>query len=78
MVGWLIGDVGNADDSMVGGHGFCFAEIEGKIAGDDDCGFAIGKFIVEVATEIMVFGVISSCCAHVFAFLPFCFNMSWV
>lgn len=40
------------------------AETKGKITGSDDYFFTVGKFKVEIATEICIFGVISNCCAH--------------
>lgn len=41
------------------------AEGKGEIAGRDSDSFAVGKIVVEIATEIMIFGGISSGCTHV-------------
>jgi len=65
---WVGGEVGDADDGVVGVHGADFAEGEGEVAGDDDGVFAVGKLIVEVAAEIVVFRLIDSGGAHGFGF----------
>ncbi len=58
-------DERNAHDGIVRIEGVLMAEGERKITGSDGDGFAIRKFIIKVATEIMIFGSISSGCAHV-------------
>lgn len=68
MVGREFGDIGDADDSVVGGQIAGFAEMEGEVAGDNDGFLAVGKFVVEVTTEIVMFRVIDGSGAHRFPF----------
>ena len=42
-----------------------FTKVKGEIAGDYDGFFAIGKFIVEIASKISIFGLIGGGSAHV-------------
>lgn len=62
-VGFL-SDVGDAHDGVVGVQSTDFAEGEGEVARDDDGVFAVGKLVIEVAAEIMVFNLISGGGAH--------------
>lgn len=64
MVGGEFGDIGDADDSVVGGQIAGFAEMEGEVAGDNDGFLAVGKFVVEVTTEIVIFSMIDGSGAH--------------
>ncbi len=57
---------------MVSGLCSGFAEVEREIAGNNDDLFAIREVIIEIAAEIMVFSVISGCCAHLVCPCLFC------
>lgn len=63
VVGFL-SEVSDAHNSVMGVQSANFAEGERKIAGNDDGVFAVGKLVVEVAAEIMIFNLISSGGAH--------------
>lgn len=71
VVGFL-SDVSDTHNGVVGVQSADFAEGEGEVAGDDDGIFAVGKLVVEVAAEIMVFNLISGGSAH-FWFSCLCF-----
>lgn len=79
IVFWLVagekvrrnfGDIGNADHGIMSGLNAGFTIMKREIARNNDGGFAVRKFVVEIATEVRVFSFISSSCAHV---CPFCF-----
>lgn len=67
-----IGDMSDTHDGIMIVKQTYFAEIKWKIMGNDNSFFAIRKIKVKIATKIMVFGMISGCCAHVLL-CPFCF-----
>lgn len=50
----MVGNIGDADDGIVIWKCASFAEVEGKIAGDDDNFFAVRKIVIKVAAEIMM------------------------
>ena len=60
----FLGEVGDAHDGVVGTQSTDFAESKREVAGNNDGVFAVGKLIVEVAAEIMVFNLISGSSAH--------------
>ncbi len=62
--GKIIRDKGDANYGEMSGEAGVIAKIEGEVAGNDNGFFAVGKIVVKVASEIMVFSMISGCCAH--------------
>lgn len=69
-----IGDMSDAHDGVMSVEQAYFAEVKRKIMGNDNSFFAVGKIKVEIATEIMIFGMISGCCTHVLFFVLFVFE----
>lgn len=60
--GIAVGDVSDADHSVMGIQSASFTESKREIAWDNYGFFAVRKFVVEVATEVIVF--ISGGCTH--------------
>ncbi len=60
--GVAVGDVSDADHSVMGIQSASFTESKREIARDNYGFFAVRKFVVEVATEVIVF--ISGGCTH--------------
>lgn len=65
-------EVGDTHDGVMRTQGADFAEGEGEVARDDNGVLAVGKLVVEIAAEIMVFNLINGGSAHVW-FSCLCF-----
>ncbi len=65
IIKWvIIIDISDADDSVMGIDWVDFAELKREVAGRDHSFFAVRKLVIEIASEISVFGFVSGGCAH--------------
>ncbi len=70
-IGWNFGDVSDADHGIMCILDTGFAVMKREVTGNNDSGFTIGEFVIEIATKIGVFGFVSSSCAHSLSFFVF-------
>lgn len=68
-IGWNFGDVSDADHGIMCILDTGFTVMKREVTGNNDSGFTIGEFVIEIATKIGVFGFVSSSCAHSLSFL---------